>query len=150
MITTPKAFRIDGGTVARFWPKVRKTAGCWEWLGARISTGYGEITLPQGRQVLAHRFAWVQAHGPIPQGLLVLHRCDNRACVRPTHLFLGTQQDNVRDAVRKGRLVNPRKFSEATVAWVRALFAVGARRARIVRLTGVSLRHIYILRERTA
>jgi hypothetical protein len=56
-----------------------------------------------GRSMLSHRVSWVEANGPIPDGLCVLHRCDNRACVRPEHLFLGTHLDNIRDMMAKGR-----------------------------------------------
>lgn len=86
---------------ARFWAKVNKTEGCWLWTGAR-SNGYGRFSL-HSRLDLAHRVAWLLTHGEIPDGLWVLHRCDNRTCVNPDHLFLGTCQDNVTDMVVKGR-----------------------------------------------
>lgn len=89
----------------RFWSKVRKTEGCWEWT-ARTAYGYGVFCLPgglHGTNVRAHRLSWEMHNGPIPGCLLVLHKCDNRKCVRPDHLFLGTQQDNVDDMYAKGR-----------------------------------------------
>ncbi|WP_431068169.1 HNH endonuclease [Ralstonia holmesii] len=88
---------------ADFWGKVKKSDGCWIWKGApKQPEGYGLFTI-NGRQQYAHRYAWELEHGPIPQGLLVLHRCDTPACVRASHLFLGTHQDNVDDCIQKGR-----------------------------------------------
>lgn len=95
----------------RFWDKVNKTDDCWNWTGAVINSGYGTFFIAKvngvSRLKLAHRVAWELANGPIPEGLFVLHRCDNRRCVRPDHLFLGTAKDNTHDAMRKGRLKPP-------------------------------------------
>jgi hypothetical protein len=92
-----------GSTQAeRFWAKVDQRADCWLWLGARNATGYGHAIL-NGKQTTAQRVAWELTHGPIPAGQFALHRCDNPSCVRPSHLFLGTHQDNMADMVGKGR-----------------------------------------------
>jgi hypothetical protein len=91
----------------RFWSKVIKSDKCWTWTGAiNKHTGYGTIGLGRrsGKTRGAHRVSWELAHGPIPEGLYVCHRCDNKRCVRPDHLFLGTAEDNAQDALRKGRL----------------------------------------------
>ncbi len=88
--------RVRRGT--SLWQRVAYQPDCWEWIGARTSAGYG---LMDGRYV--HRLAWELTRGPIPKGVLVLHHCDNRVCVRPSHLFLGSYLDNVRDMIAKGR-----------------------------------------------
>lgn len=91
----------------RFWKMVEKREpdGCWEWQGNVLSDGYGSIRMPgaQGQPVKAHRYSWELHHGPIPEGVLVLHRCDNQRCVRPDHLFLGSQSDNMQDMHNKRR-----------------------------------------------
>lgn len=85
----------------RFWANVQQTTGCWPWTGA-TSRGYGKI-LDHGQMKSVHRVSWELTYGSIPDGLGVLHRCDNPPCVRPEHLFLGTATDNNRDRDVKGR-----------------------------------------------
>ena len=85
-----------------FWSRVAITEGCWLWCGPVDSSGYGKLRIRFGFES-AHRMAWRVTHGPIPRGQFVLHRCDTPPCVRPDHLFLGTQGDNMRDMVQKGR-----------------------------------------------
>lgn len=78
-------------------------SGCWLWLGVPSGNhGYGRIKRGSNT-VMAHRASWEKSNGSIPEGLLVLHKCDNPSCVNPDHLFLGTQQDNENDKVSKGR-----------------------------------------------
>lgn len=91
-----------------FWRRVRVDSGfkCWEWTGLVDQGGYGRLSLREKGRVrseCAHRLAWRLAYGPIPDGLCVCHRCDNRRCVRIDHLFLGTPKDNTRDMIQKGR-----------------------------------------------
>lgn len=96
----------DSTIRARFWSKVDRSGGpdaCWLWTATVKSTGYGEIKY-RGVHWGAHRLAYVLEVGPIPDGMWVLHRCDNRRCVNPAHLFLGTHTDNMRDASGKGRI----------------------------------------------
>ena len=76
--------------------------GCWEWQGSK-SRGYGKLTF--NKKVLwAHRAAWIEKFGDISKGMCVCHKCDNKACINPDHLFLGSQKDNIRDAAKKDRL----------------------------------------------
>lgn len=103
-----------------FWERVMKSDGCWEWTGPRNPDGYGKVS----SLVKAHRLSWEMCNGVVPSGLHVLHTCDNRACVRPDHLFLGTHQDNMRDREAKGRgirgeRVGIARFNEISIRRIR-------------------------------
>ncbi len=124
---------------ARFWPKVLKTDNCWLWQGATNGqTGHGQFGIDHGH-VYAHRYSYELAHGPIPPGVMVRHKCDNPPCVNPDHLTLGTSQQNVHDMVSRGRThlqAHPEKarrgqahhnarFNDADILTIRQLFADG-------------------------
>lgn len=96
----------------RLWAKVQTgwESDCWEFKGASGDAGHGHLG-PSGasqRHHQAHRVAWEFFYGPIPDGLYVCHHCDNPPCCNPAHLFLGTQADNMRDMIRKGRASHQR------------------------------------------
>ncbi len=108
---------IINDPVPRFWKNVHRLPGadaCWIWTATRAKisktargAGYGGFMVRFGFKVQAHRYSWELAYGPIPEGMLVCHRCDNPPCVRPDHLFLGTPADNMRDKMQKGRANHP-------------------------------------------
>lgn len=87
----------------RFWARVNKTSTCWVWIGSLFSgSKYGQVKY-RGKTSQVHRVSWEINFGKIPEGLCVCHHCDNPPCVRPDHLFLGTNYHNTMDSVRKGR-----------------------------------------------
>jgi hypothetical protein len=133
----------------RFWSKVKKDTEdkCWPWIGARSQRGkgYGEYFLG-GKLCQAHRIAWGFAKGEIPEGMCILHKCDNRACVNPNHLFVGTHSDNIVDMVKKGRCYN-RKVTDETVREIRKSNLSSTKAAQIY---GVCPAHIRKIRLRRA
>jgi hypothetical protein len=113
-----------------FWNKVSIGDGCWLWRGNVGMDGYGKVCLSAARTARAHRRAWEIVYGSIPDGMSVLHRCDTPLCVRPDHLFLGTQADNMRDKVLKGRALRGEshgraRLKAADIPGIRRAFAGG-------------------------
>lgn len=142
----------------RFWAKTEKIPfhDCWEWVGPRLPRGYGYMFDPtgKGQKTYAHRFAYFLANGPIAGGLSVLHRCDNPSCVRPDHLFLGTQAENLADMDAKGRrrhramLGEDNATSKLTVDSVLMVRQSDASGASLARLLGVTKECVYAIRKR--
>lgn len=113
---------------------VTKTSSCWNWNGDRYDSGYGRLRDRNKRQVRAHRFFYEQVYGVIPEGLCALHKCDNRACVNPDHIFVGTKKDNMQDCLKKkrhkyiahhGEDNGMSKLSKEKVTKIRELWAKG-------------------------
>jgi hypothetical protein len=136
----------------RFWRKVDKTDGCWFWTGATHEDGYGCFHV-NGKAYKAHRYSWFLKWNEHP-AMFVLHKCDNRNCVNPEHLFLGTNLDNVRDMIQKGRnrdfSVNKMcgdknslyRLSTKDVREIKALFLQGYSRKRLAIIYSVHRRTI--------
>lgn len=98
---------------ARFAEKVEvRPVGCWKWTGAIDTTGYGRIGVGgRGHGLIhAHRVSWILHNGSLQAGMDICHSCDNRWCVNPDHLFIGTRQDNMRDARTKNRMKIPNRW----------------------------------------
>lgn len=130
----------------RLAARVEREGTCLVWIGCRRAAGYGQIRI--GRKAIStHRAAWASVFGPIPDGLHVLHRCDNPPCCNPLHLFLGTVQDNSDDKVAKGR--QPRgtangfcRHSEDTIRRIRELRGEGWTQDAIAAEVGASQSHV--------
>ena len=146
-----KAAFVRNGSMTpeqRFWSKVEKTDGCWGWQGQRNHKGYGEISI-NNRWFKAHRYSWALHFGEIPAGRQVCHTCDNRACVRPDHLFVGTNSDNQRDAAKKGRAPSS-KISAQDVRSIRGLLDLRVRMSEIAFRFGVSVAAVQRIKSRKA
>lgn len=152
----------EPATLERFWSKVDRSAGlhgCWWWTAAALKPhGYGQFAFG-GRSQMAHRVAWMLSYGPIPDGMQVCHHCDHPRCVRPDHLFLGTNADNIADRMAKGRDSSPRgiwnrsvtdpttrvfgerngeaRLTEAMIHEIRAAVAAGESQRGVARRLGL-------------
>lgn len=139
----------------RFWSKVNKSNGCWNWTAWKDPHGYGRFLIKRYDHVFAHRMAWALSRGTteLPHSSqLVCHHCDNPSCVRPEHLFLGTNADNMADKVRKGRNRTGNsvgesnghaKLTEKDVVELRALYSRKTPVREIAEQFGVSKAHVY-------
>lgn len=137
--TGPKPLPVE----VRFFRHVmpEPNSGCWLWTGQYMPTGYGQLYWGGGRKnpvsVGAHRAAWMLFRGAIPEGLYVCHKCDNRACCNPEHLFLGTASENMFDAAAKGRLSRSSLTAEHVLE-IRGRLESGAKIRRLAVEYGVS------------
>lgn len=145
--------------IKRFWVKVDKSVGlgpkgdCWEWTAGTFTNGYGQFSTGKAK-ICAHRFSYILEHGDIDDQLKVCHTCDNRKCIRPKHLFLGTQLDNIHDMIQKGRKVNGdlsgikngrAKLNEVEVGEIKELYMRQVSIAQMARTYNVgesTVRHI--------
>ena len=146
---------MDDDVRSRFWSRVAKGPGCWEWTGGALPSGYGRLAV-HGKDERAHRVSWLIHFGEIGS-LHVLHRCDNPRCVNPEHLFLGTHADNMRDKATKGRCVNrPRrgervataKLSAKQVPLIRSEYERGVRLETIAERYGISRPNAWLVATR--
>lgn len=132
---------------------VNEANDCWEWQASLNTNGYGQFRF-RNRPQQAHRVSWVLHHGEIPAGLYVLHKCDNPLCINPDHLFLGTQAENIADAMSKDRWRTPRPVGEShgnavmTEDDVRAIRASSEPSRRIAKRYGVTQSAIQHIRKR--
>lgn len=119
---------------------------CWEWSGMMNTNGYGRFSY-KDNHVLAHRVSFEMFVHEIPDGMVVCHKCDNRKCVNPMHLWVGSQSDNLKDAFRKGRMVHPEptgdKNGNAKLTWgkvreIRKLHESGVKKYLIASSFGIS------------
>ena len=162
--TIPDNLRTDQKLSARFWNKVSTSqpSDCWEWTAYRNPRGYGKIGI-SGVVHFAHRVAWELTNGTIPDGMRVLHSCDNPPCCNPGHLHLGTQADNVQEMwdrsrhgpkrIRpghkcRGEAHHSARLTEADVRTIRALADDGIPNAEIARRYGVSTASIWAIVQR--
>lgn len=133
-------------TPEEFWAHVVKAPGdgCWTWRGAPLGQRV-VVRWRAGRNrnpLIAYRLAYELENGPIPVGLYACHNCDNPSCVRPSHIFLGTQRDNMQDAARKGR-IRGAVASDAQVAEARRMYAGGQPLRVVAAEFGVSSTTVY-------
>lgn len=143
MLTNPS---IPQRAISYFWDKVSKTDTCWLWIASVNHAGYGMFGWKKDNRTVhisAHRCSWILHNGPIHDDLHVLHTCDVRNCVNPDHLFLGTNLDNKRDMVEKGRQAKGErqasaKLTQQQVLEIRSLSEAGESYHRIASYFGVS------------
>jgi len=134
----------------RFWEKVdiKSIDECWPWKAALDGKGYGQIR-SKGKQLISSRIAWELTNGPIPEGMLILHKCDNRTCCNPNHLYIGTHSDNMQDRENRNRAPNagrPPSIPNEIIKTIKQLYKEGNSQMSMSRQFGISQPYIsYIL-----
>ena len=151
---------VLGTLEKRFYKKIEKTDYCWVWLGAKTGSGYGVVRGPDSRMMGAHVASYLIHNGPIEVGQQICHICDNKLCVNPNHLFIGTQLDNMHDMISKGRqatgeklnhpsqkgeLNSGSKLTEDQVIKEKKLYSEGYRQCEIMRLLGITRANIWAI-----
>jgi len=143
---TKKHIGINAGAFipieVRFWSKVKmgKLNECWEWQGAVASNGYGNLKKSfSNNSINSHRISWELHKGKIPKELHVLHKCDNKLCVNPNHLYLGTNKDNMRDKAErnfniKGEKNHSAKYTNKDILKIRGLYKNGVKQIDIAKI----------------
>lgn len=129
----------------RFFEKIKKSAGCWEWRGGS-SMGYGHMSDGAGGQIRAHRVSWLIHNGEIPNNLFVCHKCNNKNCVNPDHLYLATCSDNSLDALRDGLMATGErhhgaKLCRANIVEIRTMKRAGKSTREIANHFSISESH---------
>jgi hypothetical protein len=133
-------------TQGKFWgyADIASPDECWEWMRSKTPLGYGRLNI-RGRVIYAHRISYIMTKNPIPDGLCVLHRCDNPGCINPFHLFLGTKKDNTRDMITKKRHPNmcfPKPKQKYRSKWL-----PGSRAKRLTIVQVLEIREAFIPNE---
>lgn len=149
---SPQLACLSAADAERFWARVDRDGpdGCWVWLGSKHDFGYGWFWA-QGRSLNAHRVAWELTYGSIPDGLQVMHACDNTGCANPSHLMLGSVAANQIDMARKGRSVKGRPrpprtvLTDAQVGELRARHAGGERAIELARGFGLHITSVHAI-----
>lgn len=140
--------RITLEDPSEFWKRIQKPVGCWLYDGAKEVNGYGYLNNPLGdtpKYITAHRLAWILTFGPVPEGLVVMHKCDVRSCVNPDHLKLGTDAENTEDKISKQRFVARLKPEE--VVEVKRMLAAGEYQNAIAKKFGVDESTIHAIKK---
>lgn len=131
---------------------IQAANGCWEWTGGFHGVGYGSVPAKMGGGRYAHRAMHEAVISEIPKGMYVLHSCDNRKCINPEHLFIGSHMDNIKDMHAKNRQrggsmpgeKNPHaKFTDDEISRIRSFHKMGAKKREIERKFGISETHYY-------
>ena len=144
---------INDRMLSRFWSKVNKTDGCWDWVAGKDKNGYGRFRIGgRGSSTTeSHRVSWVISNGiNVPSNIFACHSCDNPKCVRPSHLFLGTQKDNMLDMCSKhrsrkqnGELNSHAKLTSKQVKEIREMYVPGIIKQKdIAKIFGISKEYV--------